>query len=188
MSGYTTQYLHKAHEVFELFDEMVNSLSGLSKKENFYLKEALQVMDEFLEIKSNWEKDKKINRKDLFHVEQLVKKYSRFMSNISHAEHFDNSFIYKYISEISETLVWGEYPSLVNYTNETPGQDETISEVHEKIVKFLMDKLKISKLKADKIIQKAAERGIDILKIQTRWSVLAPSLMSLVAEYDPREK
>ena len=51
-----------------------------------------------------------------------------------------------------------------------------------------MDKLKITKLQADKIITKAAEKGIDVLKVQQRWSVLGPSLMSLVAEYNPQEK
>ena len=50
-----------------------------------------------------------------------------------------------------------------------------------------MKKLKISKLKADKIVQKAAEKGIDILKLQTQWSGIAPSLVAIVSEYDPQE-
>ena len=45
-----------------------------------------------------------------------------------------------------------------------------------------------TKEKATKLVQKAAEKGIDILKLQQKWSILAPSLIALVAEYDPREK
>ena len=36
--------------------------------------------------------------------------------------------------------------------------------------------------------QRAAEKGIDLLKVQQKWSILGPSLMSLVAEYDPQER
>ena len=150
------------------------------------MREVLVVLDEYLQIRNEWKKVEKINKKDLFHVEQLSKKYLRFMEQVGHNDLFDNSFIYKYNSEIRESLTW-DYAGLVNYTDNTPGQDETWVEIHESITSFLMNKLKISKLKAYKIIQKAAEKGIDVLKIQTRWSVLAPSLMSLVAEYDPQE-
>ena len=55
-------------------------------------------------------------------------------------------------------------------------------------IKFLMDKLKLTHAQADRIVQKAAEKKIDLLKIQQKWSILAPTLMSLVAEYDPMEK
>tara|TARA_Y100000994_G_scaffold123204_1_gene101129 strand:+ start:138 stop:302 length:165 start_codon:yes stop_codon:yes gene_type:complete len=51
-----------------------------------------------------------------------------------------------------------------------------------------MGKLRISRNMADKIIQRAAEKGIDLLKVQQKWSILGPSLMSLVAEYDPQER
>ena len=186
--GYTTNYLHTSPEGFDIIDEMVNSLSGLSKKDQFYLKEAITTLDEFLEIRESWKREKKINRSDMFHVEQLSKKYLRFMNNIDVTEHFDNSFIYKYNSEINETLVWGDYKSLIKYTNDTPGQDETVQEAQSRVVKFIMDKLRISQEKATKLVQKAAEKGIDILKLQQKWSILAPSLIALVAEYDPREK
>ena len=152
------------------------------------MKEAITTLDEFLEIRESWKREKKINRSDMFHVEQLSKKYLRFMNNIDVTEHFDNSFIYKYNSEINETLVWGEYKSLIKYTNDTPGQDETVQEAQSRVVKFIMDKLRISQEKATKLVQKAAEKGIDILKLQQKWSILAPSLIALVAEYDPREK
>ena len=42
------------------------------------------------------------------------------MTNVKNSEVFDNSFIYKYISEIQETLEYGDYPSLVKYTDDTP--------------------------------------------------------------------
>ena len=87
-----------------------------------------------------------------------------------------------------ETLEWGDYPSLCKYTDDTPGQDETVQESIAKVVKFLMDKLKISKIKADKVVQRATEKGIDPLSIQMKWSILGPSLISLVSEYDPREE
>ena len=61
---------------------MVNSLSGLSKKDEFYLKEAVIVLDEFLDIRNKLQKVKKINEKDLFFMEQLVNKYTRFMKSI----------------------------------------------------------------------------------------------------------
>ena len=102
---------------------MVNSLSGLSKKDEFYLKEAVIVLDEFLDIRNKLQKVKKINEKDLFFMEQLVNKYTRFMANVNNSDVFDNSFIYKYISEIQETIERGDYPSLVIYTKDTPGQD-----------------------------------------------------------------
>ena len=109
------------------------------------------------------------------------------MENVD-ISHLDNSFIYKYISEIKETLEWGVPKDRKKYEKDTPGQKNSIDEAPSKVVKFLMDKLKITKLQADKVISKAAEKGIDILKVQQRWSVLGPSLMSLVAEYNPQEK
>ena len=187
-SGYTTSYLHHSPEAFFEFDEIINSMTHHSKIDDFYLKEALQVIDEFLRIKSEWDKKRKINRRDMFHMEQLAKKYSKFIENVEHSVHFDNSFIYKYISEMYETLEWGDYPSLCKYTDDTPGQDETVQESIAKVVKFLMDKLKISKIKADKVVQRATEKGIDPLSIQMKWSILGPSLISLVSEYDPREE
>ena len=183
--NYTTKYMHTSPEAYSVIDEMVNAMSGLSKKDEFYLKEAIEVLDQFLEIRSAWKKVEKINQADLFIMEQLSKKYARFMDNITVSEHFDNSFIYKYISKISETLEWGDYPSLVKYTNDTPGQDETVQEGIDKIVKFLMDKLSIPKKVATKIVKVAAERGINPLKVQQSWSMLAPTLIALVSEYNP---
>ena len=186
--NYTTKYMHTSPEAYNVIDEMVNSMGGLSKKDEYYLKEAIKVLDQFLKVRSEWKRTEKINQIDLFMMEQLSKKYARFMDNIALSEYFDNSFIYKYISKISETLEWGDYPSLVKYTNDTPGQDETVQEGIDKIVKFLMDKLSIPKKVATKIVKVAAERGINPLKVQQSWSMLAPTLTALVSEYNPQEK
>ena len=188
VGNFTTSHLHHSTQAFNVLDEMVNSLSGLDKKDEFYLKEAVTVLDEFLDIRNQWQKDKKINKKDLFFMEQLVKKYTRFMTNVKNSEVFDNSFIYKYISEIQETLEFGDYPSLVKYTDDTPGQDETVQESINKVVKYIMDKLNLSKREADKIIQRAMEQGIDVLTIQQKFSMLAPTLTALVSEYKPERK
>ena len=170
--NYTTKYMHTSPEAYNVIDEMVNSMGGLSKKDEYYLKEAIEVLDQFLKVRSEWKRTEKINQIDLFMMEQLSRKYARFMDNIVFSEYFDNSFIYKYISEISETL---EYEAHI---------DEGFSDA----VNFIMKKLKISKLKADKIIQKATDKGIDILKLQTQWSAIAPSIVAIVSEYNPQEK
>ena len=188
VGSFTTSHLHHSTSAFNMLDEMVNSLSGLSKKDEFYLKEAVMVLDEFLDIRNKLQKVKKINEKDLFFMEQLVNKYTRFMANVNNSDVFDNSFIYKYISEIQETIERGDYPSLVIYTKDTPGQDETVKESMNKVVKYIMDKLNLSKREADKIIQRAMEQGIDVLTIQQKFSMLAPTLTALVSEYKPERK
>ena len=123
-------------------------------------------------------------------MEQLSKKYSKFMGNLDNIEHIDNSFIYKYISRISETLEFGDYPSLIKkeiliQIEESP---QDIQEENSEIINFIKKKLKITHKKATQLIQKAAEKNIDILKIQQKWTMLAPALMKLVAHYEPKEK
>ena len=171
--GYTTAHLHTSPEGYGVIDEMVNSLSGLTKKDSFYLKEAVTTLDDFLMCRQGWLKQKKINQSDMFQLEHLGKKYLKFMGNITLSEYFDNSFIYKYISEISET---------VEYTN------KTILDENAKIVQFVRKKMKISKDTAWNIIRRAEEMGIDPVKIQSKWSILGPSLMNIVAEYKPEER
>ena len=116
-------------------------------------------------------------------------KYTKFMGNIDHIDHINNSFIYKYISRISETLEFGDFPSLIE--KEIPIQKESPQDIQEKdleVIDFIKRKLKITHSKASKLIQKAAEKNIDILKIQQKWSMLAPELMKIVAQYEPKEK
>ncbi len=182
--GVTTKYLHTSPEGFALFDELINSMSGFSNKEHFYIEESLKVLDEYLCIRQNWEEVGKINQQDLFYMEQLASTYNKFMSNLD-IDHLDNSFIYKYISKVRESLEWGVTSSLVVYKKETPGQDVEVDE--GKTSDFIKKKLKISKQLADKMIQRAIDLGIDLDKIQQKWNILAPSLIALVSEYKPQE-
>ena len=169
--NYTTKFIHTSPEAYQIFDEMINSMV-LDKKDDFYLKECLMELDKLLEYRKESQRTGKINQQDYFQMEQAGKKYMKFMENVRVSEHFDNSFIYKYISEVHETLQY----------------EKVIDENVKNAIKFLMDKLKLTTAQANKIVQKAAEKKIDLLKIQQKWSILAPTLMSIVAEYEPTEK
>ena len=169
--NYTTKFIHTSPEAYQIFDEMINSMI-LDKKDEFYLKESLIELDKLLEYRKESQRTGKINQQDYFQMEQAGKKYMKFMENVRVSEHFDNSFIYKYISEVYETLQY----------------EKVIDENVKNAIKFLMDKLKLTTAQANKIVQKAAEKKIDLLKIQQKWSILAPTLMSIVAEYEPTEK
>ena len=169
--NYTTKFIHTSPEAYQIFDEMINSMV-LDKKDEFYLKESLTELDKLLEYRKESQRTGKINQQDYFQMEQAGKKYMKFMENVRVSEHFDNSFIYKYISEVYETLQY----------------EKVIDENVKNAIKFLMDKLKLTTAQANKIVQKAAEKKIDLLKLQTKWSILEPTLMSIVAEYEPTEK
>ena len=169
--NYTTKFIHTSPEAYQIFDEMINSMV-LDKKDEFYLKESLTELDKLLEYRKESQRTGKINQQDYFQMEQAGKKYMKFMENVRVSEHFDNSFIYKYISEVYETLQY----------------EKVIDENVKNAIKFLMDKLKLTTAQANKIVQKAAEKKIDLLKIQQKWSILAPTVMSIVAEYEPMEK
>ena len=169
--NYTTKFIHTSPEAYQIFDEMINSMV-LDKKDEFYLKESLMEIDKLLEYRKESQRTGKINQQDYFQMEQAGKKYMKFMENVRVSEHFDNSFIYKYISEVYETLQY----------------EKVIDENVKNAIKFLMDKLKLTTAQANKIVQKAAEKKIDLLKIQQKWSILAPTVMSIVAEYEPMEK
>ena len=169
--NYTTKFIHTSPEAYQIFDEIINS-TVLDKKDEFYLKESLTELDKLLEYRKESQRTGKINQQDYFQMEQAGKKYMKFMENVRVSEHFDNSFIYKYISEVYETLQY----------------EKVIDENVKNAIKFLMDKLKLTTAQANKIVQKAAEKKIDLLKIQQKWSILAPTVMSIVAEYEPMEK
>ena len=169
--NYTTKFIHTSPEAYQIFDEIINS-TVLDKKDEFYLKESLTELDKLLEYRKESQRTGKINQQDYFQMEQAGKKYMKFMENVRVSEHFDNSFIYKYISEVHESLQY----------------EKVIDENVKNAIKFLMDKLKLTTAQANKIVQKAAEKKIDLLKIQQKWSILAPTLMSIVAEYEPMEK
>ena len=169
--NYTTKFIHTSPEAYQIFDEIINS-TVLDKKDEFYLKESLTELDKLLEYRKESQRTGKINQQDYFQMEQAGKKYMKFMENVRVSEHFDNSFIYKYISEVYETLQY----------------EKVIDENVKNAIKFLMDKLKLTTAQANKIVQKAAEKKIDLLKLQTKWSILEPTLMSIIAEYEPMEK
>jgi hypothetical protein len=169
--NYTTKFIHTSPEAYQIFDEIINS-TVLDKKDEFYLKESLTELDKLLEYRKESQRTGKINQQDYFQMEQAGKKYMKFMENVRVSEHFDNSFIYKYISEVYETLQY----------------EKVIDENVKNAIKFLMDKLKLTTAQANKIVQKAAEKKIDLFKIQQKWSILAPTVMSIVAEYEPTEK
>ena len=105
-------------------------------------------------------------------------------------DHIDNSFIYKYNSRIHETLEWGTKHTLKVYSNDTPNEDadEIVSEKFEVISKWIAKKLKITKRKANKFIEKAQEMGINPLTIQQKWAMVAPALIALVNEYKPKSE
>ena len=186
---YTTKHLHTSPEAHALFDEIINSISGFSKKEEFYIEESLKVIDEYLQMREEWQKLGKINQEDFYYMEGLSKKYSEFMLKLD-LDHIDNSFIYKYNSRIHETLKWGTKHALKVYSNDTPNEseDEIVSEKFEVISKWIAKKLKITKEKANEFIKKAQEVGINPLTIQQKWAILAPSLIALVNEYQPKSE
>ena len=186
---YTTKHLHTSPEAHALFDEIINSISGFSRKEEFYIEESLKVIDEYLQMRKEWQKLGKINQKDFYYMEGLSKKYSEFMLKLD-LDHIDNSFIYKYNSRIHETLEWGTEHALKVYSNDTPNEseDELVSEKFEVISKWIAKKLKITKRKANEFIKKAQEMGINPLTIQQKWAILAPSLIALVNEYKPKSE
>ena len=187
--GYTTNYLHTSPEAHEVFDEIVNSISGTGSKEQFYIEQSLKVLDEYLEMREGWQNLGKINQEDLYYMEGLSKKYSNFMTKLNF-DWIDNSFIYKYNRKIHETLEWGTEHTLRVYSNDTPNEngDEIVSEKYEVISKWIAKKLNINKQKALELLRKAQEMGIDPLAIQQKWSVLAPSLTALVNEYQPKSE
>ena len=140
-------------------------------------------------MREEWQKLGKINQEDLYYMEGLSKKYSNFMTKLNF-DWIDNSFIYKYNSRIHETLEFGTKHTLKVYSNDTPNEneDEIVSEKLEVISKWIAKKLKITKQKSNKLIKKAQEMGIDPLAIQQKWSVIAPSLIALVNEYQPKSE
>jgi hypothetical protein len=83
-------------------------------------------------------------------------------------------------------LKYDDCPSLIK--KETVIHEESPKQKHSEIINFVKNKLKITHNVATKLVQKAVEKNIDLLKIQQKWSMLAPTLTKLVAEYEPKEK
>ena len=138
-----------------------------------------------MEIRKKLLQEQKINQYDLHELEFLGKKHFKLTENLD-IDHLDNSFIYKYISEVKDYLEWGEPKSLKKYQKETPGQ--IVEDKLDKVIKWLAKKLDIAYSVAQKLVVKAQKRGINPLKLQQKWSILSPTLISLVAEYKPKEQ
>ena len=182
---YTTKNIHTSHIAYDFFDELCNSMVTSNKKHRFYIKESLIITDRFLEIRKKALQEQKINQYDFHELEFLGKKHFKFMENLD-IDHLDNSFIYKYISEVKEYLEWGEPKSVKKFKKETPGQ--VVEGRLDKVIKWVAKKLKIAHSVAQKLVIKAQEHGIDPHKLQQKWAILSPTLIRLVAEYEPKKQ
>ena len=182
---YTTKNAHTSDIVYDFFDELCNTMVTTNKNHRFYIKESLIITDRFLEIRKKALQEQKINQYDLHELEFLGKKHFKLTENLD-IDHLDNSFIYKYISEVKDYLEWGEPKSLKKYQKETPGQ--IVEDKLDKVIKWLAKKLDIAHSVAQKLVVKAQKRGINPLKLQQKWNILSPTLISLVAEYKPKEQ
>ena len=182
---YTTKNAHTSCGAYDFFDELCNGMLTTNKKHRFYIKESLIITDRFLEIRKKVLQEQKINQYDFHELEFLGKKHFKLTENLD-IDHLDNSFIYKYISEVKEYLEWGEPESVKKYKKETPGQ--VVEGKLDKIIKWLAKKLKIAHSVAQKLVVKAQEHGIDPHKLQQKWAILSPTLIRLVSEYEPKKQ
>jgi hypothetical protein len=182
---YTTKNAHTSCGAYDFFDELCNGMLTTNKKHRFYIKESLIITDRFLEIRKKALQEQKINQYDFHELEFLGKKHFKLTENLD-IDHLDNSFIYKYISEVKEYLEWGEPESVKKYKKETPGQ--VVEGKLDKIIKWLAKKLKIAHSAAQKLVIKAQEHGIDPHKLQQKWAILSPTLIRLVSEYEPKKQ
>ena len=182
---YTTKNAHTSCGAYDFFDELCNGMLTTNKKHRFYIKESLIITDRFLEIRKKVLQEQKINQYDFHELESLGKKHFKFAESLD-IDHIDNSFIYKYISEVKEYLEWGEPESVKKYKKETPGQ--VVEGKIDKVIKWLAKKLKIAHSAAQKLVVKAQEKGIDPHKLQQKWAILSPTLLRLVSEYTPKEQ
>ena len=182
---YTTKNAHTSCGAYDFFDELCNGMLTTNKKHRFYIKESLIITDRFLEIRKKVLQEQKINQYDFHELEFLGKKHFKLAENLD-IDHLDNSFIYKYISEVKEYLEWGKPESVKKYKKETPGQ--VVEGKLDKIIKWLAKKLKIAHSVAQKLVIKAQEHGIDPHKLQQKWAILSPTLIRLVSEYEPKKQ
>ena len=182
---YTTKNAHTSYVAYDFFDELCNGMHITNKNHRFYIKESLIITDRFLEIRKKVLQEQKINQYDFHELEFLGKKHFKLTENLD-IDHLDNSFIYKYISEVKEYLEWGEPESVKKYKKETPGQ--VVEGKIDKVIKWLAKKLKIAHSAAQKLVIKAQEKGIDPHKLQQKWAILSPTLIRLVSEYEPKKQ
>ncbi|NWJ57855.1 hypothetical protein HX858_08960 [Marine Group I thaumarchaeote] len=183
--SYTTKNVHTSNVAYDFFDELCNVMVTTNKKHRFYIKESLIITDRFLEIRKKVLQEQKINQYDFHELEFVGKKHFKLTENLD-IDHLDNSFIYKYISEVKEYLEWGEPKSVKKYKKETPGQ--VVEGKIDKVIKWLAKKMDIAHHVAQKLVVKAQDKGIDPHKLQQKWAILSPTLISLVTEYKPKKQ
>ena len=143
------------------------------------------ITDRFLKIRHKALQEQKINQYDFHELENLGKKHFKFAENLD-IDHLDNSFIYKYISEVKDYLEWGEPKSLKKYKKETPGQ--VIENKIDKVITWLASKLNTTYSVAEELVTRAQNKGINPYTLQQKWNILSPTLISLVADYKPKEQ
>jgi hypothetical protein len=182
---YTTKNIHTSYVAYDFFDELCNGMHITNKNHRFYIKESLIITDRFLNIRKKALYEQKINQYDFHELENLGKKHFKFTESLD-IDHLDNSFIYKYINEVKECLEWGESNSVKKYKEVTPGQ--IVEKKIDKVIKWLANKLNIAHSVAQKLVIKAQNKGINPYTLQQKWNILSPTLISLVAEYKPKEQ
>ena len=182
---YTTKNLYTSYAAYDFFDELCNGMHITDKKHRYYIKESLMITDKFLKIKEKALKEQKINQYDFHELETLGKKHFKMTENLE-IDHLDNSFIYKYISEVKEYLEWGKRKSVKKYKKDTPGQ--VTEDKLNKVINWIASKLNIANSVAQQLVMKAQEKGIDPQKLQQKWSILSPTLLRLVSEYTPKKQ
>ena len=182
---YTTKHTHTSHSAYDFFDELCNGMQITKSKHKFYIKESLMITDRFLEIRHKALQEKKINQYDFHELEFLGKKHFKFVENLD-IDHLDNSFIYKYISEVKDYLEYGKSKSLKKYKKETPGQ--VIENKIDKVITWLASKLNTTYSVAEELVTRAQNKGINPYTLQQKWNILSPTLVSLVAEYKPKKQ
>jgi hypothetical protein len=101
-------------------------------------------------------------------------------------DHLDNSFIYKYISEVKEYLEYGKSKSLKKYKKETPGQ--VVEDKIVRVIEWLASKMNVAYSVAEEVVTRAQSKGITPDTLQQKWNILSPTLISLVADYKPKEQ
>jgi hypothetical protein len=183
--NYTTKNIHTSYSAYDFFDELCNGMLVSASKPKYYIKETLIVTDKFLEIRQKALQEQTINQYDFHELELLGKKHFKLIENLD-IDHLDNSFIYKYISEVKEYLEYGKSKSLKKYKKETPGQ--VVEDKIVRVIEWLASKMNVAYSVAEEVVTRAQSKGITPDTLQQKWNILSPTLISLVADYKPKEQ
>jgi len=182
---YTTKHTHTSYSAYDFFDELCNGMHVTASKHKYYIKETLIVTDKFLKIRQKALQEQKINQYDFHELELLGKKHFKLIENLD-IDHLDNSFIYKYISEVKEYLEYGKSKSAKKYKKDTPGQ--VVEDKIVQVIEWLASKMNVAYSVAEEVVTRAQSRGITPDTLQQKWNILSPTLISLVADYKPKEQ